>query len=148
MNTYLEVFFLSSILLAQSLSVYPTNLKSSFAVYKIPNPLVPFTYLRILFLTCQWKSFGVSINLEIRLTTCIRSGQVVVKYIKLPTILLYSVGFTRLVQPSLLNFKPISIGVGATLLFFILNLSKIYLAYFSWEMKIPLCICFTSMPIK
>ena len=54
-------------------------------------------------------------KLEIRLTPYIISGLVDVKYIRLPTILLNSVG--SIVDPSsfLLNFKHVIIGVGVSL---------------------------------
>lgn len=64
-------------------------------------------------------------NMEIKLTTCIMSGQVVIKYIKLQTILLYNIVFTFLLQSFMLKFRPTDVGARATLLFYILNLSKI-----------------------
>ena len=59
-NLYLEVFFLSSMLPPQSLSLYPMSLKSYEVEYLMQKSFVPFTYLRILFPYFQCDSFGVS----------------------------------------------------------------------------------------
>ena len=109
---------------------------------------MPLTYLKILLHACQCESFSDSMNLEIRLTPYIRSGLVVVKYIRLPTSLLNNVGST--VDPSsfLLNFKPIIIGVGDDLQLDRLNLFKTVLAYLDCDIKIPLSEWWTSMPRK
>ena len=80
---YPEVLFLSSILPPQSLSVYPMSLKFSEVEYFMPKYFVPFTYLTILFPAFQCDYFGVSMNLEIRLTPYIISSLVVVRYIRL-----------------------------------------------------------------
>ena len=87
-------------------------------------------------------------NIEIGLTPYMMYGLVAVKYIRLPTSLLNNVG--SIVDPtsSLLNFKPIITGVGATLQLDILNLFKTALAYFDYDMKIPLSDCWTSIPRK
>ena len=87
-------------------------------------------------------------NLEIRLTPYIMSGFVVVKYKRLPTSLLNSVGYTLDPSSSLLNFKPVIIGVGDDLQLDILNIFKTVLAYFECDIKIPLSDYWTSMPRK
>ena len=77
-------------------------------------------------------------NLEIILTQYMMSGNVAVKYIRLPTSLLNSVGSTVDPSSSLLNFKPVITGVGVVLQFDILNLFKTTLAYFDCDINIPL----------
>jgi hypothetical protein len=121
----------------QSLSVYPMSLKSSEVEYLMPKYFVPFTYIMILFPDFQCDSFGVSMNLEIRLTPYIISCLVVVRYITLPTSLLNSVGYTLDSLSSLLDFNPIMIGVGIAFEFIILNLFNISCAYLDYEINIP-----------
>jgi hypothetical protein len=121
----------------QSLSMYPVSLKSSEVEYIIPKSLVPFTYLKIIVLAFQCDSFGVSMNLEMRLTPYIISGLVVVKYIRLPTNLLNIVGSTLDPSSSLFNFNHVMTGVGATLEFIILTLFNISCAYLDCEINIP-----------
>ena len=87
-------------------------------------------------------------NIEIRLTPYMMSSLVVVKYIRMPTNLLNSVGFAVDTSSSLLNFKPVIIGVGADLQLDILNIFKIVLAYLDHDIKIPLSYCWTSIPRK
>src|SRR5229473_6867085 len=117
------------------------SLKFSEVEYIIPRSLVPLTYLRILLPACQCESFGDSMNLEIRLTPYIMSGLVAVKYIRLPTSLLNSVGSTVDPSSSLLNFKPVITSVGAVLQLDMLNIFKTSLAYFDYDIKIPLSNC-------
>ena len=105
-STFLVIYTSSPITVSVSI-----NSEFYEVVYKIPYLSVPFTYLRILFAACQCASFSLSINLEIKLTACIISGLVAVKYIRLPTMFLYNVGSTFLLQFSLLNFNPMTIGV-------------------------------------
>ena len=76
------------------------------------------------------------------------SGLVAVKYIRLPISLLNSVGSTVDPSSSLLNFKHVITGVGAVLQLDILNVFKTSLAYFDYDIKIPLLDCWTSMPRK
>jgi hypothetical protein len=61
-------------------------------------------------------------NLEIKLTTNMISGLVVVKYIRLPTSLFYRVGSTYDPSSYLLSLILVAIGVAAGLQFNILNL--------------------------
>ena len=117
------------------------SLKFSKVEYIIPRSFVPLTYLRIRLPAFQCESFGDSMNLEIRLTPYIMSGLVVVKYIRLPTNFLNSVGSTMDHSSSLLNFKPVITGVGAALQLDILNIFKTSLAYFVYDIKIPLSDC-------
>ena len=81
---------------------------------------------------------GESMNLEIRLTPYMMSSLVFVKYIRLPTNLLNIVGSTVDPSSSLLNIKLVIIGVGDVLQFDILNLFKTALAYFHYDINIPL----------
>ena len=87
-------------------------------------------------------------NLEIILTPYMMFGLIVVKYIRLPTSLLNSVASTIDPSSSLLNFKPVITGVGAVLQLDILNLFRNALAYFNYDMKIPLSDCSTLIPRK
>ena len=80
-------------------------------------------------------------NLEIRLTPCMMSGLVAIKYIRLPTSLLNSVVSTVDPSSSLLNFKLVITGVGVVLQLDMLNIFKNSLAYFFYDMKIPLSDC-------
>ena len=121
----------------QSLSVYPISLKSYAVEYIMPKSFVPFTYLKILYPSFQWDSFGVFMNLEIKLTPYIISGLVTVRYIRLPTSLLNSVGSTLDPLSSLLNFNPIMTSVGVAFEFIILNLFNISCAYLDYEINIP-----------
>ena len=75
-------------------------------------------------------------------------GLVVVKYIRLQMSLLNNVGPTVDPSSSLLNFKLVINGVGATLQLDILNLFKTALAYLNCDMNIPLSCYSTSMPRK
>ena len=75
-------------------------------------------------------------------------GLVVIKYIRLPTSLLNSIGSTVDPSSSLLNFKPIITGVEFVLQLDIFNLYKIALAYLDCDINIPLSDCWTSMPRK
>ena len=112
------------------------SLKFYEVEYIIPRSFVPLTYLRILLPAFQCESFGDSMNLEIRLTPYIMSGLVVVKYIRLPTSLLNSVG--SIVDPS---SSLLITGVGAVLQLDILNIFKTSLPYFVCDIKIPLSDC-------
>ena len=76
------------------------------------------------------------------------SGLIVVKYTRLPTILLNSVGSIVDPSSSLLNFKPAITRVGVVLKLDILNIFKSTLAYFESDKNIPLYDCWTSMPMK
>ena len=76
-------------------------------------------------------------SLEIRLTPYIISNLVVVRYIRLPTSLLNSVGYTFDPLSSLLDFNPIMIGVGIAFEFIILNHFNISCAYLDYEINIP-----------
>ena len=80
-------------------------------------------------------------NIEIKLTPYMMFGLVTVKYIRLQTSLLNSVGFTVDPSSSLLNFKPVITSVGDVLQLDILNLFKTALAYFDCDIKIPLSDC-------
>ena len=111
-NVYLEVLFLSSMLLPQSLSMYPISLKSSKVEYIIPKSFVPFIYLIILLLAFQWDYFEVSMNIEIMLTPYIIPSLVVVIYISFPTIILNSMGSTLDPSSSFLSFNLVMTGVG------------------------------------
>ena len=124
------------------------SLKFYEVEYIMQRYFVPLTYLRILLPACQCKSFGDSMNLEIRLTPYMMYGLVVVKYIRLPTILLNSVGSTVDPSSSLLNFKPVIIGVGDVLQLDILNIFKNSLAYLDCDINIPLSYYWNSMPRK
>ena len=53
-----DVLFLSNWLLAWSVSLEPTKSKQSFLGYHKPTFLEPFKYLKILFTTLRWESFG------------------------------------------------------------------------------------------
>ena len=138
---YPYVLFLSSMLPPLSLSVYPMSLKFSEVEYIMPRSFVPLTYLIILLPACQCESFGDSINLEIILTPYMMSGLFDVKYIRLPTILLNNVGSIVDPSSSLLNFKHVIIGVGAVLQLEILNIFKTSLAYFDYDINIPVSDC-------
>ena len=108
--------------------------------YIIPRYFVPLTYLRILLPACQCESFGDSMNLEISLTPYMMSCLVTIEYTRLP----------NTVDPSssLLNFKPVIIGVGAILQLDILNIFKTSHAYLDYDINIPLSDCWTSMSRK
>jgi hypothetical protein len=133
LNVYLQVIFLSSMLPPQSLSLYPIGLKYYEVEYLMPKYFFPFTYLSILFPSFQCDSFGVFVNLEIKLTPYILSGLVVVRYIKLPSSLLNIVESTLDPSSYLLNFNAVMTGVGATLEFIMFNLFKISCAYLDCE---------------
>jgi hypothetical protein len=75
-------------------------------------------------------------NLEMRLTRNIMYYLVAVKCIRLPTSCLYKFESTLYPLSSLLNFKPVTIEVGAALQFIMLNIFKISLAYLDYEMNI------------
>ena len=147
-NVYSEVIFLSSMLPPQSPSVYPISLKSFEVEYIMPKSFVPFTNLGKKISAFQWDSFGVSMNFEIMLTPYIISGLVVVRYIRLPTILLNSVGSTLDPSSSLLNFNHVMTGVGDALEFFMLNLFIISCAYLDCEINISVLDWWTSIPRK
>ena len=70
-------------------------------------------------------------NVEIRLTPYIMFGLVAIKYIRLQTSLLNSVGSGVDPSSSLLNFKHIITGVGDVLQLDMLNVFKTLVAYFS-----------------
>ena len=114
------------------------SLKFYEVEYIIPRSFVPLTYLIILLLACQCESFGDSMNLEIRLTPYIMSGLVAIKYIRLPTSLLNSIGSTVDPSSSLLNFKPVITGVGAVFQLHVLNIFKTSLAFLGCDINIPL----------
>jgi hypothetical protein len=137
LNVYTEVLFLSSMFPPQSLSMYPISLKSSEVVYKMTKSCVSFTYLRILFPSFQCDYFGVSMNLEIILTPYIISGPVSIRYIRLPTSILNSVGSTLDPLSSLLNFNLVMTGVGADFEFIILNIFIISCTYLDCQINIP-----------
>ena len=121
-----------------SLLVYLMSLKFSKVEYIIPRYFVPLTCLRIILPTCQCEYFGDSMNLEIKLTPYIMSGLVDVKYIRLPTSLLNSIGSIVDRSSSLLGFKPVITSVGGILQLDMLNLFKTLLAYLDYDIKIPL----------
>ena len=75
-------------------------------------------------------------------------GLVPVKYISLPTSLLNKVISTVDPSSSLLNFKHVITGVGNVLQLEILNLFKTALAYFDYDIKIPLLDRWNSIPRK
>ena len=74
-------------------------------------------------------------NLEIRLTPYVMSGLVAIKYIRLPTSILNSIGSIVDPSSSLLNFKLVITGVGAVLQLDMLNIFKTSLAYFDYDIK-------------
>ena len=117
------------------------SLKFFVVEYIMPRSFVPLTYLRILLPSFKCDSFGDSMNLEISLTPYMMSGLVAVKYIRLPTSLLNNVGSTVDPSSSLLNFKPVITGVGDVLQLDILNHFKTALAYFDYDISIPLSDC-------
>ena len=80
-------------------------------------------------------------NLEIKLTPYMMFGLIVVKYIRMPTSLLNSVGYTVDPSSSLLDFKLVITGVGVVLQLNMLNLFKNSLAYFYCDKNIPLSDC-------
>ena len=82
-----------------------------------------------------------SMNLEIIFTLDMTSSLVFVKYIRLPTNLFNIVGSTVDPSSSLLDFKPVITGVGDVLQLDILNLFKPVLAYFDYDINIPLSYC-------
>lgn len=67
--------------------------------------------------------------MEIKPTSFMMFGLVVVRYIKPPTNLLYKDAATIGLLYSLLGFVPIAMGVFVGLHFFILNLFKMPMAY-------------------
>ena len=87
-------------------------------------------------------------NIEIKLTPYMMSRLVVVKYIRLPTILLNNVGSTVDPSSSLINFKHVITSVGVVFQLSILNIFKTTLAYFDCGMNIPLPYYWNSMPRK
>ena len=87
-------------------------------------------------------------TLEIILTPYIMFGFVTVKYVWLPTSILNNVGSTVDPSLSLLNFKYVITHVGDVFQLNILNIFKTALAYFDYDMNIPLSYCWTSMPVK
>ena len=107
----------------------------------MPQSLVLVMYLRIIFPTLQSVSFGVSKNLEIKLTPCIISGLVVVRYMRLLANILNRVGLTSNPSSSLLKFVHVAAGVGTGLQLSILNLFGKSLAYLFWQIKIPFSDC-------
>ena len=76
------------------------------------------------------------------------SSLVIVKYIRLPSGLLNSVGSTFDPSSSLLNFEPIITGVEAVLQLDILNIFKTSLAYLECDINIPVLDYWTSIPRK
>ena len=80
-------------------------------------------------------------NLEIKISPYIMSGLIVVKYIRLPTRLLNSVGSIVDPSSSFLNFKLVITSVGALFQLDMLNLFKTSLAYLDYDIKIPLSDC-------
>ena len=147
-KTYPEVLFRSSTLPLQLLLIYPVSMNYSNFLYMMPYPIVPWTYLKILLVACRWISLGFSMNLEIKLTTYIIYGHVIIRYIRLPTMLLYKVGFTLLVQSYFLSLMPIAIGIGVGLQVSIWNLFSIFATYFDWDINIPYFNYCTSIPRK
>ena len=97
-----------------------------------------FVPLIILLPACQCESFGDSMNLEIKLTPYIMSGLVAVKYIRIPTSLLNSVGSTVDPSSSLLNFKHVITHVGDVLQLDMLNIFNTSLAYLDCDINLPL----------
>ena len=77
-------------------------------------------------------------NLEIKITIYMMFAIVVVKYIRLLTSLLNSVGSTVDSSSSLLNFKRVITVVGDTLQLDVLNIFKTALSYFECDINIPL----------
>lgn len=76
-------------------------------------------------------------TIEVKLTMCIIYGIVVIRCIRLPTSYLYNVRLNIETLSSLLNFVPMEIGVFFNLHFLILKISKIYLTYLFFKIKIP-----------
>ena len=73
----------------------------------------------------EWGSLGASMNLEINLTPYMIFGLVVVRYMRLPTSLLYKVGSIDGHLSTLLKVVPIAIGLSTSFLLSILDLFKI-----------------------
>ena len=80
-------------------------------------------------------------NIEIRLTPYMMYGLVDVKYVRIPTRLLNSVGYTIDPTSSLINFEHVITGVGVVLQLEMLSIFKTSLAYFVYDIKIPLSDC-------
>ena len=131
-----------------SLSVYTMILKFSEVEYIMSRPFVPLTYLIILLLACECESLGDSMILEIRITPYMMSSLIAVKYIRLPTSLLNSVGSTVDPSSSLLNFKSVITGVWAVLQLDMLNIFKTSLSYLDCDINIPLLYYWNSIPRK
>ena len=73
------LLFQSSILPAQSASVYAWRVRSAFFGYHSPKSWVPCRYLNIIFTAWRWDSFGLAWNHPTIPTTCIMSGLVPVR---------------------------------------------------------------------
>jgi hypothetical protein len=111
---YPEAPFLSSMLPSQSLSMYQVGLKYFEVEYLIPKYFVPFTYLKILFHAFQCDSFEFSVNLETRCIPYIMSCIVIVKYIRICTSILNTVGSTLGLLSSFLSFIPVMTDIGVS----------------------------------
>ena len=68
------VLFLSSILLAQSTSVYAVRVNYLSFGYHNQSSKVPLRYLNILFTYFKWVSLGADWNLPTSPTTCMMSS--------------------------------------------------------------------------
>ena len=101
-------------------------------------------YSDVLFLSSMLSPLSLSVypmSLKFYDVEYIMSGFVAIKYIRLPIILLNSVGSTIDPSSSFLNFKLVITGVGVVLQLDILNIFKTSLAYFVYDIKIPLSEC-------
>ena len=76
------------------------------------------------------------------------SSHVVVRYMRLPTKLLYNVGSTWGLGSSLVNFSPRAIEIGIVVHDIILNHFNKSIAYLDLEMDIPSGYCCKSTPRK
>lgn len=136
-NVAPKVRFLSSILPSQSASSIGLQLILSY--FSIPHSILscPWRYLKILFTTMTWLSWGKSWNLATRATTYIMFGLEAMRYNKIPMIYLYLVLFTIGVSFPLHNLQPITIVVLTELQSSSRNFFKVSRRYLDWEINTP-----------
>jgi len=127
------VLFLSILSPHQSESENASNttpLCSSAFGKKIPQVVVPFRYLNMCLEKTIWGVFGSCMNLLIRPTPKLKSGLLLHKNLSEPTICLYRVPSITSTSFSSISFSLGSIATTTSLHPSVLNLFKIFCAYF------------------
>jgi len=141
------VLLLSVLSPHHSTSEYPINYSFPFD-RSTPKCSVSCRFLIIRFTANKCETLGTCMYLLTTPTLKLRYGRVLHRYLRLPTMLLYTVESTPSSSRLCSNFTPISAGVIAELLYSILNFFNRSRAYFVWCMTTPEVVCVNSIPRK